>query len=251
MPHSSAPSGLPGSVLRVARPSTVDLIVSELRAAIFSGALSVGSPLGEVDIATQLGVSRGPLREAAQRLVQEGVLTALPGRGLRVSVIPVDGIDDLYTERRAIEREAVRVIIRTDAGSVTSALETALADLQHASAQADARAIGDADLVFHQSLVDSAGSPRLSRAMVSLALETRIASFSAAEGYTVPASVSSTYRQLIDALSAGDADAALNALDEQFDDAVARLTGRRDIETVETDAVEVPPALARIDIAEV
>lgn len=250
MPHSSAPSGLPGSVLRVARPSTVDLIVSELRSAIFSGALSVGSPLGEVDIAAQLGVSRGPLREAAQRLVQEGVLTALPGRGLRVSVIPVEGIDDLYTARRAVEREAVRAIIRTGTSSVVGTLETALADLERASGQADARAIGDADIVFHQSLVDAAGSPRLSRAMVSLALETRIASFSAPEGYTVPASVSPTYATLIAALARGDLDAALRALDEQFDDAVARLTGRREIETVETGAVQTPPALTRIDVAE-
>ncbi len=251
MPLTPAPTGLPGSVLRVSRPSTVDLIVSELRSAIFTGALPVGSPLGEVDIAAQLGVSRGPLREAAQRLVQEGVLTALPGRGLRVSAIGVDGIADLYTERRAVEREAVRIIAQGDPAGVVAELESALADLKRASEKADAMAIGDADLLFHQRLVDASRSPRLSRSMVSLALETRIASFSAAEGYTVPASVSPTYAALIAALAGGDEAAALSALDEQFDDAVARLTGRRDIETVETGAVPVPPALGRIDVTEV
>lgn len=250
MPLTPDPSGAPGSVLRMARPSTVDLIAAELRAAIFSGALSVGSPLGEVDIASQLGVSRGPLREAAQRLVQEGVLTALPGRGLRVSVITVDGIPDLYRARRAVEREAVRILARAGSARIVAALESSLADLESASASADAMAIGDADIAFHQSLVDAAGSPRLSRAMVTLALETRISSFSAADGYTVPAMVSPTYARLIRALGSGDADAAEAALDEQFDDAVARLTGRRDFETVETGVVEVPPMLGRIDVVD-
>lgn len=250
MPLTPAPTGLPGSVLRVARPSTVDLIASELRSAIFSGALPVGSPLGEVDIAAQLGVSRGPLREAAQRLVQEGVLTALPGRGLRVSVIGVDGIADLYRARRAVEREAVRMIVRARPDGAERELRAALADLERASEQAEAIAIGDADLLFHQRLVDAAASPRLSRSMASLALETRIASFSADEGYTVPASVSPTYAALIEAIARADEAAALKSLDEQFDDAVARLTGRRDIATIETGAVQVPTSLTRIDIAD-
>nr|WP_314845560.1 GntR family transcriptional regulator [uncultured Microbacterium sp.] len=250
MPQPTAPTGLPGSVLRVARPSTVDLIVAQLRSAIFSGALAVGSPLGEVDIAAQLGVSRGPLREAAQRLVQEGVLTALPGRGLRVSVIGSDGVADLYTERRAIEKEALRMIAAHPSADIVDQLRAALAVLEQASARADARAIGDADLAFHQTLVDAAGSARLSRSMSSLTLETRIASFSAEEGYSVPADVSPTYATLLDALSSGDAAAAVAALDEQFDAAVARLTGRGDIDTVETDAVAPPPPLTRIDVAE-
>lgn len=250
MSHLSAPSGLPASVPRVVRPSTVDLIAAELRSAIFTGALPVGSPLGEVDIAAQLGVSRSPLREAAQRLVQEGVLTALPGRGMRVSAIPPEGIDDLYTARRAVEREAVRLIGRAGPAHAVGGLKTALAELEKASQKVNAREIGDADLTFHQALVDAASSARLSRAMATLVLETRIASFSAAEGYTVPASVSPTYAMLVGALERGDMDAALRALDQQFDDAIARLTGRRDIETVETYATQSPPSIARIDIAE-
>lgn len=249
MPLTPAPNGMPGAVFRMARPSTVDLITAELRSAIFSGALPVGSPLGEVDIAAKLGVSRGPLREAAQRLVQEGALTALPGRGLRVSVIPVDGIADLYTERRAVECEAVRLIVKNRLPAAEQ-LESALAELRQASTRADALGIGDADIAFHQALVNAAQSPRLSRAMMTLALQTRIASFSADEGYAVPASVSPTYQALIDALSHHDAPGALAALDEQFDDAVARLTGRRDVETVETGAIVAPPTLSRIDVAD-
>lgn len=247
MPITPARSGLPASVLRVSRPSTVDLIAIELRSAIFAGALPVGSQLGEVDIAAQLGVSRGPLREATQRLVQEGLLTSLPGRGLRVSVIGPDDIPDLYLARRAIEGEAVRCLAAGDAASALPALEAALTHLLSASEGDDARAIGDADLTFHQSLVDAAGSRRLSHAMATLAIQTRIASFSASDGYAVPATVSPTFRALLDALAAGDADAALAALHRQFDDAVARLTGVRDVETVETDTAALTAPFAPLD----
>src|SRR5690606_23013631 len=94
------------SVFRVERLSTVDHIAIELRKAIFSGGLPVGRSLGEVEMAAQLGVSRSPLREAAQRLVQEGLLVAIPGRGLSVPEITGAQVEDLYEARLAIESQA-------------------------------------------------------------------------------------------------------------------------------------------------
>lgn len=241
----------PVSMGRVARPSTVDLITAELRTAIFTGALPVGTPIGEVEMASQLGVSRSPLREAAQRLLQEGVLTAWPGRGMRVSIIGPEHVADLYDARLAVEGHAARMIVSSGSAAVLAQLEAAYRDLVAASEGTDARAIGDADIEFHRLLVDSAGSRRLSRAMATLALETRIASFSAPDGYTVRRSVSETYRQLLDALAARDAVAAFGALERQFAEAVARLTGRdAEVETVETPVDEEPPALGPIEFAE-
>ena len=104
-PASRAPLTAP-FLSPVTRPSTVDLIARELRDAIYSGALRVGSPIREVEIAGQLGVSRGPFREAAQRLVQEGLLTATPGRGLSVVTIGRDRIPALYAARTSVETAA-------------------------------------------------------------------------------------------------------------------------------------------------
>jgi DNA-binding GntR family transcriptional regulator len=243
-------AGAPASVFRVARMSTVDLIAIELRNAIFSGALPVGGSIGEVEIAAQLGVSRSPLREAAQRLVQEGLLVSIPGRGLRVRTIGIDEIDDLYVARLAVESQAVRLIARRGEGATHSALERAFAALREASEGEDARTIGDADLAFHQALVDAAGSSRLSRMMATLAVETRLTSFSQTEGYTVRRSISPTYEALLAALRSGDADAGIAALSTQFDEAVARLTGKDDsVETVETEVTEDPPVFRPIDPA--
>ena len=43
-----------------------------------------GAQLGEADLARELGVSRGPLREGIQRLTQEGLLVSIRNRGVFV-----------------------------------------------------------------------------------------------------------------------------------------------------------------------
>lgn len=248
MPQRTSRSGAPVSVLRVPRTSTVDLIAVELRNAIFSGALPVGGQIGEVEISSQLGVSRSPLREAMQRLVQEGLLTATPGRGLRVSRIGPEHVGDLYAARMAVESEALRIIMRRPDASAIARLDTAFASLAEVSEGTDARAIGDADIEFHKTLVDAAGSLRLSHYMSTLIIETRIASFSSPDGYAVRRSVSPTYRSLLDAIHADDVDAAVSALAVQLDDAVSRLTGKdAEVETVETPPDAVPPSFEPID----
>lgn len=239
-------SQAPQSVFPVARTSTVDLIAIALRNAIYSGALEVGSPIREVEMAAQLGVSRGPLREAMQRLVQERLLTAVPGRGLRVSIISAEHVPDLYRARSAVEGEAVRQLVRSGRDGALEELEVAYVELLEATESQDARAISDADINFHQLLVNLAGSRRLSDYMSSLAIETRIAVFSLPEGFAVPAEVSLTYRELLDALARGDGDAATCALRRQFDEAVARFTGAQDVDTVETPADEQPPEVEPI-----
>lgn len=245
------PRSSSASVFRVARTSTVDLIATELRKAIYSGALPVGAQIGEVEISAQLGVSRSPLREAAQRLVQEGVLTAVPGRGLRVSVISPQEVGDVYDARLAVEAQAVRRIVDEGRAAAIGAIERAYDDLVLASRGSDAREIGDADLEFHETLVEAAGSIRLNRYMATLALETRIASFSLPDGYSVRRTVSTSYRELIDALRSEDADRAIAALETQFRAAVARLRGEDDsVETVETDTGDEPQAFQPIAIDE-
>lgn len=248
MAQHMSQDGVP-AVFRVPRASTVDLIARELRNAIYSGALGVGTPLGEKEIAQQLGVSRSPLREAAQRLVQEGLLTATPGRGLRVSTIRGEQINDLYAARAAVESEAVRLLVKNDDAHAISGVEAALEKLVTASRGRDPRTIGDSDLDFHWALVDATGNQRLRRYMSTLVLETRIASFSVPKGYVVRRNVAASHETILDAIRAGDIDGGVKAVEALMDEAVARLTGLEsgtlDVETVEephhTGAIALEP----------
>src|SRR5437764_12480163 len=91
----------------VNRESTAAIIARQLREAIMNGSLPPGAQLGETELAGQFRVSRGPLREAMQRLVSEGLLRSERHRGLFVSDLEPADIHDIYTARLAGDRERV------------------------------------------------------------------------------------------------------------------------------------------------
>jgi DNA-binding GntR family transcriptional regulator len=216
-------------VKTVRRPSTVDLIAVELRNAIYSGALRPGSSVREAEIASQLGVSRGPLRESAQRLVQEGLLVARPGAGLRVATIDRDQVEDLYQARLAVEGHAVRFLAGLDdaqrSGKVGAA-ENLLAVLEAAVADGgDARRIGDADLDLHYGLVEATGSLRLIAYASTLIVQTRIAALTHRDGYVVRTDILEVHRSLLRQVAEADAEGAYLTLRDHFRQTVDRLRG--------------------------
>ncbi|WP_265522608.1 GntR family transcriptional regulator [Oerskovia flava] len=235
MPSTSrAPLGAPPLMSPVTRPSTVDLITVELRNAIYSGALRVGSPIREIEIAGQLGVSRGPLREAAQRLVQEGLLASTPGRGLSVVRIGPEKVPALYAARLAVETHAARLLVRHGTDAAIATVRAAYDALVEAGRTQDARRIGDADLTLHWTLVSASGNPYLRRYMSSLIVEVRIASYTVSDEYVVRKDSPETHATLVDLLEARDEDGLVAALTSHLDAAVARLLSPRPgVETLE------------------
>src|SRR3954466_3926627 len=101
-----------------------------LRAAILSGQYRPGDHLGEVELATSLGVSRGTVREALRHLQQEGLVTAGTRGVLRGNSLTPTEVRELFQVRAALEGMAVREIIaspRWDAA--VAALRAALEHL--------------------------------------------------------------------------------------------------------------------------
>ena len=70
-----------------------------------------GEQLGEADLARRFEVSRGPLREAMQRLVSEGLLHAITNRGVFVTELTLVDVLDVYRTRSVIERGALEVLL--------------------------------------------------------------------------------------------------------------------------------------------
>ena len=86
-----------------------DRAYQQLREEILDGALASGSVLAEVEQSERLGVSRTPVREAFSRLVADGLVSSLPGRGLIVTELSVDRVNQLYELRLALEDQAARL----------------------------------------------------------------------------------------------------------------------------------------------
>lgn len=85
------------------------LAEEELRRMVLGGELEPGQRLNEVALADSLGISRGPLREAIQRLAAEGLLKVVTHRGAFVATIGRQELADLYELRTTLESAAVRL----------------------------------------------------------------------------------------------------------------------------------------------
>jgi len=92
------------------RPAPLRESVHEaLTQMIISGRLQPGQHLVEVELARLLGVSRQPVREALQRLHNEGWVDLRPGYGAMVHVPAEDEVDQLLSVRTVLESEAARL----------------------------------------------------------------------------------------------------------------------------------------------
>ena len=78
-----------------------------------AGSYRPGDHLGEVELATGLGISRGTVREALRHLEQEGLVEAGPRGRLRVNSLTAEEIRGLYQVRAALEGLAATTIIRS------------------------------------------------------------------------------------------------------------------------------------------
>lgn len=134
-----------------------------LREAIVMGSLSPGSHLAEVRLASDLGISRGTLREALRQLQQEG-LAVTDGRGrLHVRSLDARTIRDAFRVRAALESLAARTITElpaTEKRRALQALETAL-DAMGAAEAESLHVRLEADVEFHRTLCRASGNEQL------------------------------------------------------------------------------------------
>lgn len=212
---------------RITRESTASVIARQLRNAIIHGSIQPGAQLGEAELANRLGVSRGPLREAMQRLVQEGLLRSEPNRGLFVIELTADDVEDIYLARAAVERAAVTAILDRDPTRSATALRKSHEVMTRAAKRADAGALSDSDLSFHQALVAEAGSPRLKRMHDTLLAETRMCLTALELTDYLPIDVVAEHGEIVDALEARDRRRLERLLASHTEDALNRLVPDR------------------------
>lgn len=89
-----------------ARTSRVEAAYLDIRQRIVGGTYPQGSPLSESELARTSGISRTPVREALCRLLEEGYVERIAGRGFYVSRITVKLIQDTFEVRRVLEAQA-------------------------------------------------------------------------------------------------------------------------------------------------
>jgi DNA-binding GntR family transcriptional regulator len=207
----------------VNRESTAGLIARQLRDAIMTGSLPPGTQLGETELASRFQVSRGPLREAMQRLVSEGLLRSERHRGLFVIDLEPGDVFDIYSARWAVERAAAFRIMSGDRVAAASALDEAVRAMSEAADEDDPTALSAADLRFHEALINASGSKRLVRMASTLLIETRMCLAALQGTYQRVEERVSEHNRIIEAIRADDLPTLLSLLEAHMEDAVQRL----------------------------
>ncbi|WP_394846278.1 GntR family transcriptional regulator [Pendulispora brunnea] len=207
--------------------STPSIVASKLREAIVLGELAPGSQLVEMQLAAQLGVSRGPLREAMQRLVQEGLLRSERNRGLFVVELDDDDVRDLYVVRKAIDQAAASLILSKDVAAAVKRLKPILTEMNDAAKRGDRMALSTADMQFHEAFVEASGSPRLIRMARTFLTETRLCITTLGQTYGSLTRVATEHAAILRALKDGNEAKLMAAIQAHMDDALDRLVGSR------------------------
>jgi len=149
------------------RTRLVDEAASALREVILKGEFPPGTRLRQIQLATQLGISRTPLREALMKLEQEGLVELLHAGGLRVALLNLDEAVELYDVREVLDGLAARLAAQRIAEQGFRDLKRHLSRMKDCLARQDAHAWFVAHVAFHEGIFRASGNGRL-RALSSV-----------------------------------------------------------------------------------
>jgi DNA-binding GntR family transcriptional regulator len=147
------------TIEKLARVETSTLkenVLNILRQSIVNGTLAPGSEINQAHIAEQLGVSRGPLREALGQLEHEGLVESTPYKGVVVTPLTRQHVEELYSVRAVLENLAIRRAIDFARPEDLDELGRIVDEMRAAALAQDAERLSVLDLGFHEYIVNMA-----------------------------------------------------------------------------------------------
>ncbi len=139
-----------------------------LRDSIVQGALPPGRKISERSLATLLGISAQPVREALRRLEQDGMVVTLPRRGTVVAEVGAAQLAELGRIRAALEGVAAALAAERIASADLAALGAILARMKAGTEARDTDALDAANEEFHALIHQATGNQFLIRSVGSL-----------------------------------------------------------------------------------
>ncbi len=189
-------------------------VADTVKDAILSGSIKPGEKIPEEKISEALGISRTPLREAMNLLVNYGLVNVVPRRGAFVSRITPEEILDILMVRMTLEplgaEMAAKKKVRHD---------RFINDIKELHTVFKSKKLGDGsetDIAFHQLIAEASGSPTLLSVMLPLFYRSVLAM---AYSTLVPGNrqeMISDHEKVVGALASRDAEGARIAMTEHL-----------------------------------
>ncbi|MFC5405631.1 GntR family transcriptional regulator [Cohnella soli] len=189
-------------------------ITDDIRKAIFNGQLKPGIRLREIEMSKQMGVSRGPIREALRMLEQEGLLVSQPYKETTVAEITQEEVTEvLIPIRFTLEQFAIRKALPNMTDAHYAKLKEILAEMSDAARKRDIYKLADCDLAFHEYLVSLSDMLNIISTWKSIYNRIRLHFLTQALAYENLNDVYVEHEDLLKVLMEGDIDKISEALD--------------------------------------
>lgn len=138
-----------------------DVVFQTLREAILKGELKPGERLMELQLASKLGVSRTPIREAIRMLELEGLAVTMPRKGAEVARMTEKDMEDVLQIRKALDELAVGLACDNMTEESLEQIHVALKNFEESTRSRDVKKIAQADVEFHDTIYQAADNPKL------------------------------------------------------------------------------------------
>lgn len=176
----------------------------QIRQAILDGSLPSGSQLREAHIATEMGISRSPLREALSRLEEDGLVEKVPFRGAFVATVSARTIEEIAAIRVVLEPYVVEQALPRLQDPHWQEVLAILTRLDEASSGEDAAAQIEAHLALHGYFYAHCGNALLAELWQSWESKLRLFFIADHSSFRNPRDVSDVHRALIGVIRGGD-----------------------------------------------
>ncbi len=197
-------------------------LFNQLRIDILQGKLKAGEKLTEQRICAEYVVSRTPVREAFQKLENDGLIETIPNRGAFVVGVSDRDIEDMYELRKAYEAIAVRWAIQRITEEEFQQLQEAYEFMEFYTMKKDIEKMLNINMQFHQLIYNAAHNHMLLHTLTNFQIYTkqRRGTKTYADNYLEE--VLAEHQEIFQAFSAKDEEAAAAAIVRHLDNAKKR-----------------------------
>lgn len=145
-----------------------DVVFNTLREAILKGELKPGERLMELQLASKLGVSRTPIREAIRMLEQEGLAVTIPRKGAEVAKMTEKDMEDVLQVRDALDELAASIACEQITAEELEELKRTMREFEESTKTGDVKRIAEVDVKFHDIIYKATRNPKLENILNNL-----------------------------------------------------------------------------------
>lgn len=193
-------------LINVKKNSVYDYLYNAIR----SGDIKSGQTLTERGLAEKLGVSRTPIREAIRKLEEQGLVTHIPHKGVKVITLSVEKVAQLYEVRELLEGLAARTLSQNNTIEMMEELNSYIERAEVEAIVNNVKKLSEINSEFHLALAKLSQNVYLEVIMNMLQTQIGIMMSTSLSYSGRPLQNIEEHKMIIEAIKSGDGDFAEN-----------------------------------------